>query len=103
MKRTQQHVSNARQQLEQRRARLEASEARLRKREDSTELRRKILAGAWLFSRLGTNVQAWPAGYVAALDAFLTRPHDRRTLGFADQPSAATAATPLSDDANSGG
>lgn len=96
-------VSAARQQIEQRRARLEASEARLRKREERGELRKKILVGAWLFSRLGSNVASWPSEYVAALDAFVTRPHDRRTLGFGDSPDAAFNEPQSPYDADGGG
>jgi hypothetical protein len=61
-------------------AQRDALTARERQRARVADLRRKILVGALVLSR-------WPAGAVPeewrqALDAYLTRSHDRALFGF---------------------
>lgn len=76
-------AERTRQRLE--RARMAA--ARAEKNAGAEDTRRKILLGSWVLSLYGGDLSRMPGNSRAALDAYLTRPSDRRALGFAPRPA----------------
>jgi hypothetical protein len=68
------------------RARAQAVENRARKAERAADLRRKILAGAWLVSRYGADLARMGDEARADFTGFLKRDIDRAAFGLPPIP-----------------
>lgn len=75
-------------------ARAQAADLKARRRERADDLARKVVLGAWLLSRFGTQPRGWTKEMRDDIARYLTRDRDRALFDWSESASQPAPTSP---------